>query len=76
MEGLELLKEQAEQWKEQAEQWKKQAEQWSSHALQYFHQVPPEQIYAAIAVLLFTSFLLLLGTYSCKLFIYFQKSPQ
>ncbi|CAN6540416.1 unnamed protein product [Malus baccata var. baccata] len=54
MEGLELLK-------ELAEQWKKQAEQWSSHALQYFHQVPPEQIYAAIAVLLFTSFLLLLG---------------
>lgn len=63
MEGLELLK-------EVAEQWKKQAEQWSSHALQYFHQAPPEQIYAAIAVLLFTSFLLLLGTYSCNLFIY------
>ncbi|KAM2363345.1 hypothetical protein ACFX1X_002415 [Malus domestica] len=53
MEGLELLK-------ELAVQWKKQAEQWSSHALQYFHQVPPEQIYAAIAVFLFTSFLLLL----------------
>ncbi|TQD75715.1 hypothetical protein C1H46_038739 [Malus baccata] len=54
MEGLELLK-------ELAEQWKKQAEQWSSHALQYFHQVLPEQIYAAIVVLLFTSILLLLG---------------
>ncbi|KAH7510698.1 uncharacterized protein LOC107428701 [Ziziphus jujuba] len=35
------------------EQWKIQAEQWSQQALQYIHQIPPNQLYAALAVLLF-----------------------
>ncbi|KAH0988006.1 hypothetical protein GBA52_015183 [Prunus armeniaca] len=53
MEGLEQLK-------TQAGRLKKLAGQWSSQALEYIHQVPSEQIYAAVAILLFTSFLLLL----------------
>ncbi|PQQ13835.1 signal recognition particle receptor subunit beta [Prunus yedoensis var. nudiflora] len=66
MEGLEQWKVLAEQWKKQAEKWSSQAlehiqaEKWSSQALEYIHQVPPEQIYAAIAILIFTSFLLIL----------------
>ncbi|CAN6579670.1 unnamed protein product [Malus baccata var. baccata] len=41
-------------------EWKKQAQQWWSQSLHYVHRIPPQQIYAAMAVLLFTTFLLLL----------------
>ncbi|KAF3431237.1 hypothetical protein FNV43_RR25967 [Rhamnella rubrinervis] len=41
-------------WKNQAEQWKNQAEQWFRQDFEYIHQIPPNQLYAALAVLLFT----------------------
>lgn len=50
MEGLEV-------------EWKKQAHRWWSQSLHYVHLIPPQQIYTAMAVLLFTTFLLLLGMY-------------
>ncbi|KAM5574236.1 hypothetical protein ABKV19_013632 [Rosa sericea] len=62
MEGFEEWKKQAEQWLSQAlQQWKKQAEPLWSQAHDYIQQVPPTQIYAALAILLVTSVLLLLG---------------
>ncbi|PRQ19625.1 putative signal recognition particle receptor, beta subunit, small GTPase superfamily, ARF type [Rosa chinensis] len=62
MEGFEEWKKQAEQWSSQAlQQWKKQAEPLWSQAHEYIQQVPPTQIYAALAILLVTSVLLLLG---------------
>lgn len=76
MEGLEQWKVLAEQWKKQAEKWSSQAlehiqaEKWSSQALEYIHQVPPEQIYAAIAILIFTSFLLILGMNSLLFYLF------
>lgn len=36
------------------EEWKSQAEQWSRQVLQYLHQIPPNQLYASLGVLLFT----------------------
>ncbi|KAM5554171.1 hypothetical protein ABKV19_026087 [Rosa sericea] len=62
MEGFEEWKKRAEQWLSQAlQQWKKQADPLWFQAHEYIQQVPPTQIYAALAILLVTSVLLLLG---------------
>ncbi|KAM5584664.1 hypothetical protein ABKV19_004166 [Rosa sericea] len=63
MEGLEQWTKQAEQLSSRVlQQWKEQAEQLSSQAQEYLQQVPPvQQIYAAVALLLLTSFLILSG---------------
>lgn len=42
------------------EQWKKEIEQWSVRGIEFVQQIPPPQLYAACAVLLFTTFLFLL----------------
>lgn len=59
MEGLEGL----QQWRIQAEEWLRhwriQAEEWLHHGIVYIHQIPPTQLYAAIAVLLLTTLMLL-----------------
>ena len=74
MEGFEEWKKQAEQWSSQAlQQWKKQAEPLWSQAHEYIQQVPPTQIYAALAILLVTSVLLLLGVYPLDFVILFFK---
>ncbi|XP_022737983.1 signal recognition particle receptor subunit beta-like isoform X2 [Durio zibethinus] len=63
---LEQLKRQLEPWKDQLEQlksqlepWKNQLEQWLHQAIEYLNQIPPIQLYAAIAVLLISTLLLL-----------------
>ena len=77
MEGLEQWKKQAEQWSSQAlQQWKNQGEPLWSQAHLYIQQVPPTQIYAALAILLLTSVLLLLGMYHCNFVILFFKYIQ
>nr|POE97850.1 signal recognition particle receptor subunit beta [Quercus suber] len=48
-------KNQLEQWKNQLEPWKNQATQWLNQGIEYSHQIPPNQLYAALAVLLFTT---------------------
>ncbi|GMY26263.1 signal recognition particle receptor subunit beta isoform X2 [Fagus crenata] len=64
MEGAEQWKYQLEQWKNEVvqllnhpsiEQWKNQFEQWLKQGIEYSHQIPPTQLYAALAVLLFTT---------------------
>ena len=44
-----------EQWKNQLEPFKNQATQWLNQGIEYSHQIPPTQLYAALAVLLFTT---------------------
>lgn len=44
---------------EDFEQWKEQVAHWWRLGLEYFRQLPPEQLYAAAAVLAFTTILLL-----------------
>ncbi|KAL6199682.1 hypothetical protein ACLB2K_029465 [Fragaria x ananassa] len=62
MEGLEQWKKQAEQLSSRVlQQCKEQAEQLSSRAHEYLQQVPPVQIYVAVAMLLLTSLFLLSG---------------
>jgi hypothetical protein len=51
------------------EQWKTEAQQWLQQGIEYAHQLPPTQLYAAVAVLLFTT-LLLLTSNSLLLFAY------
>lgn len=43
------------------EQWKYQAEQWHNQALEYIHEIPPNQLYAALGVLVFTIIFFLLS---------------
>lgn len=43
------------------EQWKTEAQQWLRQGIEYAHQIPPTQLYAAVAVLLFTTLLLLIS---------------
>ncbi len=62
MEGAEQWKIQLEQWKKQLELWKTQLQQWLNQGFEHIHQIPPTQLYAAVAVLLFTTLLLLLST--------------
>ncbi|KAL6202738.1 hypothetical protein ACLB2K_026443 [Fragaria x ananassa] len=65
MEGLEQWKKQAEQLSSRVlQQCKEQAEQLSSRSHEYLQQVPPVQIYVAVAMLLLTSLFLL----SCRLY--------
>ncbi|XVF11121.1 hypothetical protein REPUB_Repub07fG0241800 [Reevesia pubescens] len=64
MEGMEQWKDQLELLKIQFEPWKNQLEQWLHQAIQYLNQIPPIQLYAAIAVLLISTFLL----FSIRLF--------
>lgn len=59
MAGTEEWKNHLEQWKNQLEPWKNQLEQWLNQGVEYIKQIPPTQLYAAIAVLLFTTLLLL-----------------
>ncbi|KAE8023490.1 hypothetical protein FH972_009179 [Carpinus fangiana] len=59
MEGAEQWKIQLEQWKKQLEPWKTQLEQWLNQVIEHIHQIPPTQLYAAVAVLLFTTLVLL-----------------
>ncbi|XVF13698.1 hypothetical protein REPUB_Repub08aG0230200 [Reevesia pubescens] len=59
MEGMELWKDQLEQLKSQLEPWKNQLEQWLHQGIEYLNQIPPIQLYAAIAVLLISTLLLL-----------------
>ena len=61
MEGTEQWKNQLEQWKNQLEPWKNQATQWLNQGIEYSHQIPPTQLYAALAVLLFTTLFFLLS---------------
>ena len=61
MEGTEQWKNQLEQWKNQLEPWKNQATQWLNQGIEYCHQIPPTQLYAALAVLLFTTLFFLLS---------------
>ncbi|PON44851.1 Small GTP-binding domain containing protein [Parasponia andersonii] len=42
------------------EEWKTQLEQWWNQALRYIHQIPQDQLYAALAVLIFTFLFLIL----------------
>ncbi|KAE8727426.1 Detected protein of confused Function [Hibiscus syriacus] len=56
-EQLQQLKIQLEQWKIQLEPWKNQVEQWLHPAIEYLNEIPPSQLYVAIAVLLMTIFL-------------------
>lgn len=60
MAGAEQWKNHLEQWKNQLEPWKNQLEQWLNQGIEYIQQIPPTQLYAAIAVLLFTTLLILL----------------
>ncbi|KAF8016247.1 hypothetical protein BT93_H1681 [Corymbia citriodora subsp. variegata] len=48
-----------EQWKVQLENWTGQLWELLHHGLQHVHQIPPAQLYAAIAVLSFTTLFLL-----------------
>lgn len=57
MEGM------VEQLKDQFDQLRSQFDPWLNQAIEYSRQVPPTQLYAAIAVLLFTTLLLLFGKY-------------
>ncbi|PRQ32872.1 putative signal recognition particle receptor, beta subunit [Rosa chinensis] len=68
MEGLEQWTKQAEQLSSRVlQQWKEQAEQLSFQAHEYLQQVPlVQQIYAAVALLLLTSFLILSGCLNAK----------
>ncbi|XVE65355.1 hypothetical protein DITRI_Ditri07aG0174300 [Diplodiscus trichospermus] len=59
MEGMEHWKDQLKQLKIQFEPWKNQFEQWWHQAIDYLNQIPPVQLYAAIAVLLISTLLLL-----------------
>ncbi|TYJ41165.1 hypothetical protein E1A91_A03G002300v1 [Gossypium mustelinum] len=59
MEGLEQWKDQLEQLKSQLEPWKNQLEKCLHEAIEYLNQIPPVQLYAAIAVLLISTLLLL-----------------
>ena len=61
MEGTEQWKNQLEQWKNQLEPLKNQATQWLNQGIEYSHQIPPTQLYAALAVLLFTTLFFLLS---------------
>ncbi|KAL6185510.1 hypothetical protein ACLB2K_041643 [Fragaria x ananassa] len=64
MEGFNEWKKQADKWLSQAsQQWQKHAEPLCSQAQEYIQQVPPTQIYAALAVLLLTSVLFQLGRF-------------
>ena len=64
MEGFDEWKKQADKWLSQAsQQWQKHAEPLCSQAQEYIQQVPPTQIYAALAVLLLTPVLFILGMY-------------
>ena len=73
MEGFEERKKQAEQWlSESLQQWKKQAQPFWSQAQECIEQVPPSQIYAALALMLITS-LFLLGMHSCYLIFQISK---
>ncbi|MBA0826792.1 hypothetical protein Goarm_011613 [Gossypium armourianum] len=64
MEGMEQWKGQLEQLKIQLEPWKIQLEQWLHQAIEYLDQIPPIQLYAAIAVLFISTLLL----FSIRLF--------
>ncbi|KAG4188269.1 Signal recognition particle receptor subunit beta [Gossypium arboreum] len=64
MEGIEQWKDQLEQLKIQLEPWKIQLEQWLHQAIEYLDQIPPIQLYAAIAVLFISTLLL----FSIRLF--------
>ncbi|MBA0554436.1 hypothetical protein Golob_013535 [Gossypium lobatum] len=64
MEGMEQWKDQLEQLKIQLEPWKIQLEQWLHQAIEYLDQIPPIQLYAAIAVLFISTLLL----FSIRLF--------
>ncbi|XP_022756720.1 signal recognition particle receptor subunit beta-like isoform X2 [Durio zibethinus] len=59
MEGMERWKDLLEQLKIQLEPWKNQLEQWLHQPIEYLNQIPPIQLYAAIAVLLISTLLLL-----------------
>ncbi|EOY25233.1 Signal recognition particle receptor subunit beta isoform 1 [Theobroma cacao] len=59
MEGMEQWKDQLEQLKSQLEPWKNQLEQWLHQAIEFLNQIPPIQLYAAVAVLLVSTLLLL-----------------
>nr|KJB21014.1 hypothetical protein B456_003G186100 [Gossypium raimondii] len=59
MEGLEQWKDQLEQLKSQLEPWKNQLEKCLHEVIEYLNQIPPVQLYAAIAVLLISTLLLL-----------------
>uniref|UniRef100_A0A2P2JYI1 Signal recognition particle receptor subunit beta n=1 Tax=Rhizophora mucronata TaxID=61149 RepID=A0A2P2JYI1_RHIMU len=41
------------------EQWKNEAQQWLQQGIDYAQQIPPTQLYAAVAVLIFTTIFLL-----------------
>lgn len=58
MEGMEQWKDQLEQLKIQFEPWKIQMEQWLHQAIEYLDQIPPIQLYAAIAALFISTLLL------------------
>ena len=44
---------------DELEQWKIQLQQWFYQGAEWFHQMPETQFYAAIAVVIITTFLLL-----------------
>lgn len=46
------------------EQWNSQAEQWYNQAIDYIHQIPPNQLYAALGVLVFTILFFLLSKFA------------
>ncbi|GKV14534.1 hypothetical protein SLEP1_g25397 [Rubroshorea leprosula] len=48
-----------EPWKEQVEVWRNQLEQWLHQAIEYSQQIPPTQLYIAIAVLVVTTLLVI-----------------
>ncbi|XP_047322690.1 signal recognition particle receptor subunit beta-like [Impatiens glandulifera] len=52
-----------EQWKTFIEQWNVQLQQWLRQAQLFIRTLPPLQLYAAIAVVLLTTFLLLLARF-------------
>lgn len=43
------------------EQWSHEAKQWLQRGIEYAQQIPPNQLYAAAAVLLITTLLLVIG---------------
>lgn len=53
-----------EQWKVLIEHWSDQFHQLLAQFLQYFRQIPPHQLYVAIAVTAVTVLLLLLGKFT------------
>lgn len=60
MEGIEQWTNQAQQWANHAQQWwATQAPQLWQQGVEHIHQIPPTQLYAAIAVLFLTTFFLL-----------------